>query len=28
VREFPWIGFPGRWGEQQPSFFNGPTART
>ena len=25
LREFPWIGFPGRWGEQQPSFFNGPT---
>ena len=25
VREFPWIGFPGRWGEQRPSFFNGPT---
>src|SRR5215218_10812386 len=25
LREFPWIGFPGRWGEQRPSFFNGPT---
>ena len=25
VREFPWIEFPGRWGEQRPSFFNGPT---
>jgi hypothetical protein len=25
VREFPWIGFPGRWGEQRPAFFNGPT---
>ena len=24
-REFPWIGFPGRWGEQRPAFFNGPT---
>jgi hypothetical protein len=22
---FPWIGFEGRWGEQQPAFFNGPT---
>src|SRR3954465_183683 len=22
---FPWIGFQGRWGEQQPAFFNGPT---
>ena len=25
MREFPWIGFPGRWGEQRPAFFNGPT---
>ena len=25
VREFPWINFQGRWGEQQPAFFNGPT---
>jgi hypothetical protein len=25
LREFPWIGFPGRWGEQRPAFFNGPT---
>jgi hypothetical protein len=25
VREFPWTGFPGRWGEQRPAFFNGPT---
>jgi hypothetical protein len=25
LREFPWITFPGRWGEQRPSFFNGPT---
>ncbi len=24
VREFPWIAFKGRWGELQPSFFNGP----
>jgi hypothetical protein len=23
--QFPWIGFQGRWGEQQPAFFNGPT---
>jgi hypothetical protein len=22
---FPWIGFEGRWGEQQKAFFNGPT---
>jgi hypothetical protein len=22
---FPWLGFQGRWGEQQASFFNGPT---
>jgi len=22
---FPWIAFEGRWGELQPSFFNGPT---
>jgi hypothetical protein len=22
---YPWIGFQGRWGEQQPAFFNGPT---
>jgi hypothetical protein len=25
AREFPWIGFPGRWGELRPAFFNGPT---
>jgi len=25
AREFPWIEFPGRWGEQRPAFFNGPT---
>jgi hypothetical protein len=25
MRGFPWIGFPGRWGEQRPAFFNGPT---
>ncbi len=23
--QFPWIEFQGRWGELQPSFFNGPT---
>jgi hypothetical protein len=23
--QFPWIAFDGRWGELQPSFFNGPT---
>lgn len=22
---FPWIRFEGRWGEQQPAFYNGPT---
>jgi hypothetical protein len=22
---FPWITFAGRWGEEQPAFFNGPT---
>jgi len=22
---YPWLGFEGRWGEQQASFFNGPT---
>ena len=27
-RAFPWIAFEGRWGELQPAFFNGPTART
>ena len=26
--QFPWIGFQGRWGEQQPAFFNGPTGPT
>jgi hypothetical protein len=25
VSAFPWINFQGRWGEQQPAFFNGPT---
>jgi hypothetical protein len=25
VREYPWLGFEGRWGELHPSFFNGPT---
>jgi hypothetical protein len=24
-KQFPWIGFQGRWGEFQPAFFNGPT---
>jgi hypothetical protein len=24
LQAFPWIGFLGRWGELQPSFFNGP----
>ena len=23
--EFPWLGYLGRWGEQQASFYNGPT---
>jgi hypothetical protein len=23
--QFPWIAYDGRWGELQPSFFNGPT---
>jgi hypothetical protein len=22
---FPWLGYQGRWGERQPSFYNGPT---
>ena len=26
LRAYPWLGFDGRWGEQQRSFFNGPTA--
>jgi len=25
LREYPWLGFTGRWGELQPAFFNGPT---
>ncbi len=25
LRQFPWIGFGGRWGELQRAFFNGPT---
>jgi len=25
LAQFPWIAFEGRWGERQPSFFNGPT---
>jgi hypothetical protein len=24
-KQFPWLAFEGRWGELQPSFFNGPT---
>src|SRR5262245_28363126 len=25
LAEYPWLGFQGRWGERQPSFYNGPT---
>jgi hypothetical protein len=25
LREYPWLGFRGRWGERHASFFNGPT---
>jgi Vacuolar protein sorting-associated protein 62 len=25
LAEFPWLGYLGRWGERQPSFYNGPT---
>ncbi len=25
LRAYPWLGFDGRWGEQQAAFFNGPT---
>lgn len=25
LREYPWLGFDGRWGEQHAAFFNGPT---
>ncbi|MEV0803260.1 hypothetical protein AB0I34_36605 [Kribbella sp. NPDC050281] len=25
LREYPWLGFEGRWGERQRSFFDGPT---
>lgn len=25
LKEQPWLGFEGRWGELQPSFYNGPT---
>lgn len=25
LAEYPWLGFQGRWGEKQLSFFNGPT---
>ena len=24
LRQFPWLGFDGRWGEKQAAFFNGP----
>jgi hypothetical protein len=24
LEEFPWLGYQGRWGERQPSFYNGP----
>ena len=23
--EFPWLGYPGRWGQRETSFYNGPT---
>ncbi len=25
LRAYPWLAFEGRWGEKQPSFYNGPT---
>ena len=25
IREYPWLGFQGRWGEKQAGVFNGPT---
>jgi len=25
LRAYPWLGFDGRWGEKQSSFYNGPT---
>jgi hypothetical protein len=25
LAEYPWLEFPGRWGEKQPNIFNGPT---
>jgi VPS62-like protein len=25
LQQFPWLGYQGRWGEKQPSFYNGPT---
>ncbi|MFF0267616.1 hypothetical protein [Kribbella sp. NPDC004536] len=25
LKQFPWLGFEGRWGERQASFFDGPT---
>jgi hypothetical protein len=24
LKQFPWLGFEGRWGERQPAFYNGP----
>ena len=24
-RQYPWLGYQGRWGERQPAFYNGPT---
>ena len=24
LKEFPWLGFQGHWGERQPAFYNGP----
>ena len=24
LKEFPWLGYQGRWGERQPAFYNGP----
>ncbi len=25
LEEYPWLAYQGRWGERQPSFYNGPT---
>src|SRR5262249_27214391 len=24
LKQFPWLGYQGRWGEKQPAFYNGP----